>query len=211
MSPRLLQRVLGRAAGRLTRDQNPAGESLLGDVFADAVQTGVWAWSRGVASLVSLSEIRGDLPRDRSAEQAVELRFRDVYHAVPLGQGFISIDLTGAQLHAALEQQFTGRDRPHVLQVSAELRYTWDPARPAGSRVDPATLTIGGTPVVAATRYRLTVSEYLWRGGAGFTAFAQGQPMADGARTGQHFDLLAAYLGRFDVVPLPALDRITRA
>lgn len=211
MSPQLLRRVLGRAAGRLGREQNPAGESILGDVFADAVQSGARAWSQCVASLVSLSEIRGDLPRDRSGSTAVEIRFADVYTAVPLGQSVISIELTGAQLRAALEQQFTGRDRPHVLQVSAELRYRWDPARPDGERVDPASLAIGGVPVDPAARYRLTVSEFLWRGGAGFTAFAQGQPIPDGARMGQHFDLLAAYLGRFDVVPLPVRDRITRA
>lgn len=203
--------MIGRVSDQLTRDQNPAGESTIGDVFADAVQSGARAWSRCVASLVSLSEIRGDLPRAPGADSAVEIRFGDAYAAVPLGQGVISIELTGGQLLAALEQQFTDRDRPHVLQVSAELRYTWDPARPPGSRVDPALLTISGAPIDPAARYRVTISEFLWRGGAGFTAFAQGQPIPDGARMGQHFDLLAAYLGQFDVLPVPTRDRITRA
>lgn len=46
--PPLSARVLGTAAGALTREPNSAGESTLGDVIADALQTGSVAWGSTV-------------------------------------------------------------------------------------------------------------------------------------------------------------------
>lgn len=208
-------RVIGRVAGPLTRRPNDAGESTLGDVVADAIQVGTETWGGNVAALISPTELHYDLPPfpcPNPAPGPVEITLEDALRALPLRQSLITISLTGADLCAALEQQF---DNPHpgrhtILQVSHGLRYRWDPTAPPGRRVDPASVTINGTPVVATTDYRVTISTFLWAGGDGFRAFSNGTPIPSAPLTGQHLDLLAAYLGRYQVVPLPTLDRITR-
>jgi 5'-nucleotidase len=63
--------------------------------------------------------------------------------------------MTGTQIKTLLEQQFSGLNGPEpakfkVLQV-AGMTYTWNPAAPAGSKVVPGTVMVGGQPLVDAT------------------------------------------------------------
>jgi 5'-nucleotidase len=117
--------------------------------------------------------------------------------------------LTGAQIHTLLEQQF---DNPFVgssriLQVSAGFTYTWDASEPTGSKVDPATIKIGGVPVAPGTGYRVTVNSFLAAGGDGFSVLVDGTD-----RLGGEIDLdaLVNYFGANSPVAPGPQDRITR-
>ncbi len=116
--------------------------------------------------------------------------------------------LTGAQIDALLEQQF---DNPSVgsnriLQVSDGFTYTWDISQPTGSKVDPATIKIGGVVVDPGTGYRVTVNSFLADGGDQFSVLVDGTD-----RLGGEIDLdaLVTYFGDNSPVPPGPQTRIT--
>jgi 5'-nucleotidase len=220
LSPQLIGRMIGSAAAALTRRQNDAGESVLGDVLADAVQAGSVTWGENVASIVSLDELHADLvahpPRDPGG--SVEITFGAAYAAVPLDQAATTVTLTGAGLLAALEQQFDLPDRRRrpTLQVSQGFHYAWDPRQPAGRIVDPGSVTIGGSALDPAATYRVTVGNLLLHRRGGVPALAAATPITagrygqGGAVAGRQLDLLAGYLSTRSPLAAPPLDRITR-
>ncbi len=70
---------------------------------------------------------------------------------MPFGNNLLVMTLTGAQLEAALEQQFAiplkpGRTVPAVLAPSAGFTYAVDMSKPEGSRV--SDLRLNGKPIV---------------------------------------------------------------
>jgi 5'-nucleotidase len=215
----LANQVIGVAAGAIARHQDSAGECALGDVVADAVQVGSVTWGENAASIISMDELHADLVAHTRRDQQgpVEITYGMAYAAVPLAQGVTTVTLTGSALIAALQQQFTRRDGGHpFLQVSAELRYSWSPARPAGSMVDPGSVTISGAVVDADATYRITVGNLLLSERGGIPALASATPITagryghGGAAAGQELDLLAAYLSTRKPLSVPPLDRITR-
>ena len=61
----------------------------------------------------------------------------------------VTVTLTGAQIDTLLGQQF---DNPSVgsnriLQPSVGFAYSWSAGAPTGSKVDIASITIGGVPI----------------------------------------------------------------
>ena len=115
-------------------------------------------------------------------------------------------DALGAQIKAALEQQF---DNPspggnRILQVSQGFAYTWDNAKPRGEKV--SGITLNGQPIDPAANYRVTVNNFLADGGDGFTVFAQGKDRLGGDLD---IDAFQNYLKANTVTPGP-LNRITR-
>jgi 5'-nucleotidase len=83
------------------------------------------------------------------------------------------MDLTGADIEAALERQWEGQPYPRVLQISG-ITYSWNPAAPAGSRVDPASVAVNGAPLNLAATYTVTVNSFLADGGDNFTMLKNG-------------------------------------
>jgi 5'-nucleotidase len=117
--------------------------------------------------------------------------------------------LTGAQIDALLEQQW---DNPtiggnRILQVSDGFTYTWDAAMPTGSKVDPATIKIGGVVVGPATDYRVTVNSFLADGGDNFSVLVAGTDRLGGE---VDLDALVTYFGAHSPVAPGPQDRITR-
>ena len=104
----------------------------------------------------------------------------------------VTMNLTGAQIHALLERQFLSDDPEsnRVLQVSEGFSYTWDARQPVGSKVEASTITIEGEVVDPDQSYRVTVNSYLADGGSGFSILTEGTD-----RTGGEIDLdaLVAY------------------
>lgn len=203
--------VIGVLAGALTRRPNPAGESVLGDVVADALQTGAKPFDLNVAALVDPADLHADLDATHGKHQTpVKLTLRDALKALPLSVGSSVIRLTGDQLHQALEAQFAKRGV--VMQVSTQIAYTW-----SGKVVDPATVTIGGKVVDPAASYVIAVSDGLRDARKGNPVIAaaplitKGVTGVGGAHPGPLFDNLAAYLSTRNPLAVPALGRITRA
>lgn len=191
---------------QITRTQNAAGESALGDVIADSQLAATRAPEKGGAVIAFMNPggIRADLPVSPNPGRTVT--YGDVFAVQPFGNTLTVITLTGAQIKAVLEQQF---DNPspggnRILQVSQGFAYTWDASQPKGSKV--SNITLNGQPLDPAASYRVTVNSFLADGGDNFSVFAQGTN-----RLGGDLDLDAFqnYLKANTVTPGP-LGRITR-
>jgi 5'-nucleotidase len=160
VGPRV-NRVVGTVTSALTRSENDAGESSLGNLIADAqrVQTDAQF------AFMNPGGIRADL-------DAGEVTWGDLFTIQPFGNDLVSMDVTGAQIKTLLEQQWQGQTFPKILKTSG-LSYTWDNNRPLGDRVTQI-LSADGTPLDPAATYRITVNSFMAAGGDNFLVLVQG-------------------------------------
>lgn len=157
----LVTRIVGVASTALTRSENPAGESTLGNLIADAQRT----VTNARFSFMNPGGIRQDL-------NAGEVTWGELFSIQPFGNDLVSMDLTGAQIDTLLEQQWSGLPNVKILKISG-LRYTWDAARPIGDRVIQI-LDADGTPIDPTASYRVTVNSFMAAGGDGFPVLPLG-------------------------------------
>jgi 5'-nucleotidase len=158
--------VVGVAAGSVTREQDRAGESALGNLIADAFR-----WKTGTQiGMVNPGGIRENI-------RAGEVTWGQLFSVQPFGNNLVSMTLTGDQLYALFNQQWSaqpdGTERYRPLQVSG-IRATWDGRRPRGDRVVSLALE-DGQPIDRAARYGVTVNSFMAGGGDGFTVLEQGE------------------------------------
>lgn len=204
--------VIGSTTADITRRQNSAGESALGDVITDAQLEATRAVDAGGAVVAFMNEggIRENILFESiGPESDGELTFGEAFSIQPFGNSLVTLSLTGAQIDTLLETQFRDStdDVGEMLQVSRGFSYTWDAARPVGARVDPSTIAINGVPVDPDATYRVTVNSFLADGGDGFTVLTEGTE-----RTGGEIDLdaLIAYFSSASPVAPGPQDRISR-
>src|SRR5215813_9214762 len=126
---------------------------------------------RAVARAAPLG-LRADLP-------AGTVTFGDVFSAQPFGNTLVTVTMTGAQLLEALEQQWKG-SRARILQLSANVRYSWSESAAVGARVVPGSVRVDGRPLDPGGRYRVTVNSFLAAGGDGFEVFTRGTERVGG-------------------------------
>jgi 5'-nucleotidase len=177
LSAPLAKRVVGRIGAPLPRDANPAGESPIGQVVADAQLDATRAAADGGAQLALMNP--GGL-RAALAPPSGEVRYEDLFAVQPFYNNLVTVTLTGAQIAQVLEQQWVNQTQPRILQVSRGFSYTWDGAKPAGQRVVPGSVMLNGQPVDPAGSYRVTINNFLAAGGDNFSVLKQGRD----ARTG---------------------------
>ncbi len=209
----IANRVVATVQADLTRAANTAGESTLGAVIADAQLAASSAADKGgsVIAFMNPGGIRTDLlvAQLSGGEQAGEVTYGEVFAVQPFGNSLVSLSVTGAQLDAMLEQQWTtqadGSVKQMILAVSSGFAYRWDAAQPLGSRV--GDLTLNGAPIDPAASYRITVNNFLADGGDGFTVLRQGSERVGGE---VDVDALEQYLKANAPMAAPALGRITR-
>jgi 5'-nucleotidase len=197
-------RVIASVSVDLLRMPNAAGESVLGNVIADAQLAAARPPEKGgaVIALMNPGGIRTDL-------LAGDITYGEAFAVQPFGNTLATITLTGAQIDTALEQQWSlqpnGMERMYVLAVSQGVTYTWDSTRAIGDRV--SNIALGGAPLDPAASYRVAMNGFLADGGDGFSTFRQGTD-----RTGGDVDLdaLESHLRSQSPFVAPALDRIAR-
>jgi 5'-nucleotidase len=144
----------------------------------------------------------------RTDLDAGDITYAEAFAVQPFGNSLVTMTLTGAQIDRVLEQQWDGQGTsPKVLQVSDGLTYTWDSGGPLGSRVDDASIEIGGVTVDPAATYRVTVNSFLADGGDGFTILKSGTDRLGGD---VDVDALGLYLGAHDPIAPTPRDRITQ-
>ena len=172
LSAPIANRRAGTITATLSRAPNPTGESVLGDIVADAQLAATCGEKDGAAviALTNPGSIRLDI--ERSGDGTVT--YADVFASQPYRDRLVTVSLTGAQIKAALEQQWTDEKRPRILQVSKGFSYRWDAARPFGERVVAASMMVNGAPIDPAANYRVTINDYLALGGDGFAALKDG-------------------------------------
>jgi 5'-nucleotidase len=208
LEPRL-ERVVGSVSEDITRAPNLAGETTLGYVVADArlAATADPAVAGAQIAFASPQRVRNALRVAPSeGERRGRVTFREAGAVVPFNDRLVTIGLTGSQIEAALEQQWSTRSPGvrRLLQVSDGFSYVYDPLGPIGDRVDPATITLLGVPLDPAATYRVTVDLSLIDGTV-FTALRQATDPQIGPTDR---DALVSYLGANRRLVNPELGRI---
>lgn len=138
--------VIAKTAQPLLAKGNQTGESALGDLIADAQRAAM----HSDIAMTNPGGIRADLP-------AGDITWGEAYAVQPFGNDLVRVTLTGAELKAYLEQQFTGARRT-INHVSG-LSYAWDSKLPPGSRV--VDVRVGGRPLNPKQHYTVTVNSYM--------------------------------------------------
>lgn len=205
------RRTVGTIAGTFTRAQNPAGEAIVGNAVADAFLSVAGAPARGGAQLAitNWGGLRADLVHAGGSGTTTPVSYSEAFQMLPFGNVLIVQTLTGAQLAALLEQQFQGdvRSAWKVLQVSHNVRFSWSPTKPAGTRVRRDSIRINDAPLDEAATYRVAMSDFLWSGGDAFTVATLGR---DPVAVGADLDVFIEHLGQHPGLMPPPLGRITR-
>jgi 5'-nucleotidase len=173
---RLAAPLAGRPAGSVTatlsRTPNAAGESVLGDLVADAQLAATRTEANGgaVIAFTNPGGVRTDIPKKEDGA----VSYADVFASQPFRNQLVTLTLTGLQLKNMLEQQWLDPKRPRILQVSKGFSYAWDDAKPFGDRIIADRLSLNGQRIEPAAGYRVTVNNFLSVGGDGFTVLKEG-------------------------------------
>ncbi|MDE2376639.1 bifunctional metallophosphatase/5'-nucleotidase [Bradyrhizobium sp.] len=163
----IANRPAGAVTQTLSRIPNAAGESVLGDIIADAQLAATTNGKDGGAVIAVTNP--GGIRTDIAHRQDGRVTFAELFASQPFRNQLVTLTLTGRQLRQMLEQQWLDLKRPRILQVSHGFSYAWDAARPFGERILPERMTLHGKPIDPDTGYRVTLNDYLAGGGDGFT------------------------------------------
>lgn len=162
----LVTRVVGSTDLALTQTENAAGESLLGDLIADAQREAMGT----DFAFMNPGGIRAPI-------DAGEITWGELFAVQPFGNTLVRLNLTGAQIYDVLEQQWAGQPFPRIMKTSG-LQYTWDPARPVGSRV--LEVRRAGQPIDRTATYSVTCNNFMATGGDNFKVFTAGTDQVGG-------------------------------
>ncbi|WP_405549140.1 bifunctional metallophosphatase/5'-nucleotidase [Streptomyces globisporus] len=211
--------IANKPQGWISADINGRGstapEKPLGNVIADAQLEGLAPADKGGAEVAFMNPggIRADLVHKASGSEGDGVvTYGEAFTVQPFTNMMNVVDLTGAQLVSALQQQVSGPNEasPKILQVSKGLTYTLDLTKSGADRVVAGTIKLNGEAIDPARTYRVAMNEFLAGGGDGFPALGQGTNKLVGA---SDLDLFNAYLAAHSTAaaPLapPATDRIT--
>jgi 5'-nucleotidase len=200
-------RVVGRLSSQALREANPAGESALGNLIADAQLTAMRVPERGGAQIAFMNS--GGLRADLVPAADGSLTYGQAYSVQPFGNTLATRSFTGRQIRGILEQQWASGsnsvEKPNILLPSAGFTYSYDLSKPAGQRV--MDMRLNGQPVRDDQTYRVALSNFLASGGDNFTGFRQGTDQVGGPLD---LDALEAYLRANPRLAPPMTDRIRR-
>jgi 5'-nucleotidase len=209
----IANRVIGSITADITRTNNAAGESALGDVIADGqlAATDDPGFGDAVVAFMNPGGIRADLTYASSAagEGDGNVTYGEMFTVQPFGNSLVTMTLTGAQIERLLEEQFApctfGSNR--ILQVSVGFAYTWNAAGGTCDKVDPASISINSVPVDPLASYRVTVNSFLADGGDSFPILVSGTNRLGGEVDTDAFE---KYFAANSPVPPGPQNRITR-
>jgi 5'-nucleotidase len=161
--------VVATTAAVISRRQNEAGESPLGDLVAEAQRAAMGA-DFGIANAGGL---RADIPSVCPTNPCT-ITWNDCFTAQPFSNAVTSMSLTGQQLYDVLEEQWLGQSVPRLLQI-AGFTYAWSAAAPLGRKVVAGSVKkVDGTPVDRSAAYIVATNSFLSQGGDTFAAFKKG-------------------------------------
>jgi 2',3'-cyclic-nucleotide 2'-phosphodiesterase (5'-nucleotidase family) len=177
----LRNEVIGTQSADILRDPTRLSESALGNLVADAMRA---RYPDVDAAVTNSGGLRADLVTAPPAadEAPREITWGEMFAVLPFGNRTVIETLTGAQLTAALTNGFspacdssvaTGRF-PQVsgLQVTYRCSGTTAVVDSIAKAPDGPTGTL--TPVGPTDTVRLVTNDFMFTGGDGYTAFADG-------------------------------------
>ena len=202
---------LGQIAGPFNRaklangtTENRGGESTLGNLVAEVQRWATDLPETGAAQIAFMNPggLRADMLGNQPGGYPATLTFKQAANVQPFANTLVNMQLTGANIELALEQQWqpSGATRPFLrLGASEGFTHTYDPTAPAGQRV--TGMWLDGVAIDLDASYSVTVNSFLAAGGDNFPAFKNGTGTADTGKS----DLTAMvdYMDEFaDVAPL---------
>jgi len=145
-------------------------ETTMGNLIADALREVLQA----DVALVNGGGIRGN----RLYEAGTTLTRRDILQELPFGNPGVLVELSGADLLAVLENGVSQVENKagRFPQVSG-LRLTYNPGKPAGSRV--LEVQVDGKVLDHTATYRVATNDFLLKGGDGYSSFSTGKVLID--------------------------------
>jgi 2',3'-cyclic-nucleotide 2'-phosphodiesterase (5'-nucleotidase family) len=172
----------------IVRTQESAVGNLIADLMRAAMQADV--------TLINGGGIRGN-----AVLPAGPLRRRDVLTVLPFANKIVKVDVTGEILRAALENGLSQVERTagRFPQVSG-IRYTFDPKRPAGSRL--VSVTVGGQPLDPRANYTMATFDFILGGGDGYTMLKEGKVLVKAENGPMDSDLLIERLKAGPIAPV---------
>ena len=201
----LENRVVATLTREVTLVRTPAGESTLGNLIADAHLHSAASPEKGGAVIAFNNPGSLRAPIIPAADGSV--KYGELFKAQPFQNDLISMNLTGSQIKALLEQQFSANKRAEVLGVSAGFSYTWDASRPQGDKVLAGSMRLAGQPIRPDLQYRVVANSFIAGGSEGMTVFRQGTERQVGVLD---LEALVAFLGANSPYSAPGVGRITR-
>lgn len=120
----------------------------------------------------------GGIRADKIYEPGTMLTRRDIQSELPFGNKTVVIEVSGADVIAALENGVSkvedGAGRfPHIAGGS----FAFDASKPAGERV--SKVMVGGAPIDPAKIYKLATNDFVGKGGDGYGMFAEAPRLID--------------------------------
>ncbi len=163
----IVQRAVARVASLVNRHITTIPVTLarqgpqypLGNLIADAQR---WA-GKGDVAIMNNGGIRTDL-------RAGDATYGSLFELQPFGNTLYSLTMTGAQLRGLLEAMLS---KTPVNDHVSGLTITYDPSRPAGSRIVSVTMA-DGSPLSDSRRYNVILNDFLATGGEGYNAGGRG-------------------------------------
>ncbi|MFB6619840.1 bifunctional metallophosphatase/5'-nucleotidase [Streptomyces sp. NPDC085524] len=192
-----------------------APEKPLGDLIADAQLEALAPADKGGAQLAIMNPggIRADLAYKAAGDEGDGVvTYGESYTVQPFNNLMNVVDLTGAQLITALQQQVTGPVNgvnPKILQVSKGFTYTLDMTKTGADRIVVDSVKLNGEAIDPAKTYRVAMNEFLAGGGDGFTVLKEHKNKLNGPVDLECFN---AYLMKSTAaapIAPPAANRIT--
>ncbi|MER5875131.1 MULTISPECIES: bifunctional metallophosphatase/5'-nucleotidase [unclassified Streptomyces] len=207
--------IASRPIGYIAGDIGNAGtESPLGDLIADAqLAYGKSVDAEADLAVMNPGGIRAGLTYAASGSEGDGVvTFGEAYTVQPFANTVNLVDLTGAQVVTALQQQVSGANEasPKILQISKGLTYTLDLTKTGAARVVADSVKLNGTAIDPAATYRVAMNSFLAGGGDGFAELGKGTNVRVG---NDDLAALETYLTAGSSAtapyPVPAADRIT--
>ena len=186
----------------ITRQSLPSGESVLGNLIADAQWASTSSETRGRSdfALMNPGGVRADLLIQPGGGH---VNFGQLFKVQPFGNTLVVKRMTGQQVKDLLEHQYANIDRPKVLFPSGRLSYEVDLQQSTGQRV--LNIRIDQKPINLTLSYHVTMNSFLASGGDGFWHFNQAPTVSGGELD---VDALSEYLRQNQNLKLPSTDRI---
>jgi len=150
----------GNADADITREVSKSGENALGNLIADGMRETM----KTDFAFMNSGGIRNDLPQGN-------VTYGNMFSIQPFGNALIKMTLTGAQIRAVLNEQWSGTS-PKIGQISG-FTYTYDDSKLYGQKV----LDIkkaDGTPLDDNATYTMAVNDFMASGGDGYATLTKG-------------------------------------
>lgn len=194
----LVNRVVASAAVDLTRAQNAAGESALGNLIADSQRAAVGA----DFAVMNPGGIRADVA-------AGPITWGELFTVQPFGNTVVRLSLSGQQIYDLLNQQWGGAQPAggRILQISG-FSYSWDASVPEGGQRVTQVLDAAGNALSLSATYSVAANNFIAAGGDNFTVLRSAADQVGGPLD---LDALIAHVaGLPQPFSPPTAGRITR-